>query len=612
MKWNLLFFQWLVVSLPLLAGDGVEGGGGGKQVVLTDYAAHRNGDDWAPAILKAFEDGRTVQVPEGRYFSSKVVFPPGTILRGSGDATVFVPLGERLFDVSGKEGEEFPVKADIEDFSDVIRLDGAGRFAPGDDIMIRGQRNAILREGKAGVNHTVDWVLGRTRRSSCFFGEMDVIGTVEDGKIVTRNKRLFPDYFKDDSREPEPPTKGFLRRKSTTVSKLAMVKNVVIRDLAVEGTEKCSMPFRLSFCKDCLVENITFTSSVESFEKDGDPELSLVYGIYAWNTTVRNFRAVLSKELSGKLAAKEKTYKIFSSYNLFKMISSTASGFEGCEANGGTHAFNVTRSASVASGGGIPSVDCFIRNCVASNCLWSGLKVQQGCYNTEVSGNTVTESAQGIITCGRNTRISGNKVSTRLPHATEFYYTHLSRGGTFGIAVIEGYACGSIVKDNSIDGFYSGLAMVDGYEDKNIFEEGNIVFGSNTVTGCVRGFTLYKNPSGAALGRNRLDVRIERNTFTAAASEGGLPDASGIHLPDQTAGLEIVSNTFRNFRQGVKTEGLVDFIGIRGNRFEECDVGVVVGKIPVKEDVRIVEAGNTYVETDEQRQGFGQEQLKEF
>ena len=401
------------------------------------------------------------------------------------------------------------------------------------------------------------------------------------------------------------------------MSRLQAAKNVVLRDFAIEGTAKCSMPIRLSFCKDCLVENIHFSTGVESFAGDGEPELSLVYAIYVWNTTVRGFRATLSPELLALLAAKETSYDNFSNYNLFKIISSTASGFENCHANGGTHAFNITRSASVAGGGGVPSVDCFVRDCTAANCIWAGVKIQQACYNTEVTGNTVSESAQGIISCGRKTLISGNKLSTEVPHSMDSYYTHLERGGTYGIALIEGYACGSVVKNNRVSGFHSGLAVADGYEDKNCFEEGDFLFQDNEVSHCVRGFTLYKNPHGAALGRRDLQLQILNNEFTCAPTgRAQYETASGIHLPAMSAGVTIRGNGFKQFQSGVWMAGSVDFIDIQGNRFEDCAIGLELDAIPPgsTEDpvVRVRGADHSFVRTAVPSKGMDQIQRRNF
>lgn len=543
-------------------------------VTLTDYAAHKQGEDWAPAIRKALADSLEITVPPGRYPTSEIKFTDGTTLRGSGTGTIFIPLGTRLFDINGKAGKEIPITADIPDFSNIIHLKSAGDLSPGDDIIIKGQRNSMIREGTPGLHYNPAWVLGRTRKSSCFYGEFDTVRSLDTLKLTTGNNRIFPDYFKDDTREPPSLGKDFIQRKSTTVRKLDLVKNVTLSDFAIEGTKDCHMPFRIRYTRDCLLENITFTTNVESYKKDGTPDLSIIYAIYVRDTVIRNFKAVLSPELLAIIGGKERAYKNFSNYNLFKVISSTRSGFEDCEANGGTHPFNITRSASVESGGGIPSIDCFIRNCTASNCLWSGLKVQQGCYNTEVSGNTVTASAQGIIICGRNTKVTGNRVSTEYPYSTDYYYTHIRRGGTFGIAVIEGYSCGTLVKDNIIDGFYSGIAMVDGYESKNIFEEGNIIIEDNTVTRAVRGFSLYKNSYGEKLGKKNLNVRIENNLFTATGHAEG-HETSGVFLPRFTAGFKIKGNTFTDFKTGVSLADDTGLMAIDGNNFKNCGTEII-------------------------------------
>lgn len=541
-----------------------------EPVVLTDYAVHKKGEDWAPAIKKAFSDSPVVKVPPGRYFCSQVKFTDGMTLQGSGGDTVFIPLGTRLFDISGEVGDEIPINNDIVDFSNIIHLKDTGGLSAGDDILIRGQRNSMLREGTAGTHYTTDWVLGRTRTSSCFYGEFDVVSAIDGNKITTSNNRLFPDYFKDDTREPPPPGEGFIQRESTTVSNLSLVKNVTLRNFTVEGTKKCHMPFRLRYAQGCLLEGITFRTSVESFKKDGTPDLSVVYAIYVLETTVRNFRAELAPELLAIIAGKEKVYKNFSNYNLFKIISSARSGFENCQANGGTHAFNITRSASAGAGGGITSVDCFVRDSTASNCIWSGIKIQQACYRTDVTGNTVTASDQGIITCARETRIENNRLTTTAPHSTNAYYTHINRGGTMGIGLIEGYACGSIVRNNIVSGFYSGLAVVDGYEDKNCFEEGDILFENNTIDGCVRGFTLYKNPHCETLGQNVLNITLRKNNFTRTPSSDAASSA-GVHLHKESAGISVSGNVFHGFSHGVWLDGVFDHIKITDNRFTDCE-----------------------------------------
>jgi len=188
----------------------------------------------------------------------------------------------------------------------------------------------------------------------------------------------------------------------------------------------------------------------------------------------------------------EKSYANYSVYNLFKMISCWYCGFKNCSSNCATHGFSITYNFNSGISG-IPSYKCFIDGCTSSGNIWSGITTQQGCYCTYLTNNKVTDSGQGVLTGGRNTLIKNNVVSTNLPFTTNYYYTHISFGGTAGIVLIEGYACGSVIESNTIKGFYTGILIRDGYEEKNIFEEGDISIANNSVSECVNGFKMKKN-----------------------------------------------------------------------------------------------------------------------
>lgn len=592
----------------------------GEYAILTDYASYKEGSDWAPALKRALADYNQIYVPPGNYFCSEITLPSNSSIVGASNETVFLPLSDHLFVIEGKIGAENRIAHDIKDFSNTILLDDSNNLAVGDDILIQGQRNSMLREGIAGINYNPDWVLGRTRKSSCFFGEMDVITSVEGSKITTRNNRIFPDYFNHDRHEPQNTGAGFLRRDATTVSKLSMAKNVTLRNISINGTAECFMPIKLYYSKDCLLENITFNISVESFKPDGKEDLSIVYGLFTWNTVVRNCKAILSPELLIILDAKEKAYVNFSNYNLFKMISSNNSGFENCFSNGGSHAFNITRSASPKGRGGIPSVNCFIRNCTALNCIWSGVTVQQGCYNTELSGNIVLASGQGIITGGRKTTIINNMVDTNLPYSTNYYYTEISRGGTLGIGIIEGAACGSTIRNNSISNFYTGIGVIDGYEMKNCFEEGNISIENNTISECLRGFTLYKNSHCETLGQNDLKIVIRGNTFTRTKPQtlridSINTDTYGIYLPNMSAGISIKNNVFNQFTYGVWMDRFVNNISITNNRIENNYYGMALTDIPNNINnftIHIHQSDNTFISTPVHTKGFDQPKVSFF
>ena len=116
-----------------------------QRVVLSDYAANKSGDDWAGAFAAAFAEGDFVYVPEGEYRCSEVRVPGGKTIAGAGNATRFQPLGKVLFCVEGVVEEERLLAEDMADFSRTMRLVSADGLLPGDDLLLIGQRNSMMR-----------------------------------------------------------------------------------------------------------------------------------------------------------------------------------------------------------------------------------------------------------------------------------------------------------------------------------------------------------------------------------------------------------------------------------------------------------------------------------
>lgn len=579
---------------------------------ITDYEKYKKGEDWSPAFAEAFKRSDLIYIPPGTYHSNIIKVPSGKTVYGAGSSTIIIPLTYKLFAVEGSMGPEISINTDITDFSNTITLSQAGQIFVGEDILIKSQRNCMVREGIEGVNYDKEWVLGRTKESSCFFAEFDVVASVAGSTITTQNNRIFPSYFADNSREPQLPAE-FLVRPSTTVRRMDMVKNVTLRNFSVRGTDKCTVIFNLAYCKDILVEDITFNSSVEPFNSAGRATLGIVNGTHALRAVVRRCKSLFSPALVAIINDKPKEYVNFSNYNLFRMIGCTESGFEDCSANCGSHSFGITRGVLASTGGGIPSVNCFIRNCVSTGSIWSGVSVQQACYGTKLIGNIVNGSGQGIFTAGRNTLIENNTLTCSLPYNTSFYYTHIYRGGTIGVGMNEGYACGSIVRGNTIRGYYTGIELVDGYEDKNCSEEGDILVEDNTVTDCLRGFAFYKNNHNLTLGRKDVNIEVRNNEFTRTgawmvAVGSSLTSTNGIYLPLYTQGVNIHDNIIRNYNYGVWMDEFVDYIQVKNNRFEGVNCGIGLAQMdnnPQNLKINLSQSGNTF-NTSTQSSGLDQ------
>ncbi len=526
---------------------------------LLEYAAYKEGDDWAPALEMALMYHRVVYVPEGEYSCSQVNIPTGKTLRGSGEKTVFVPMSLGLFRVDGSKGKGTAVAEDVADYSNLLEMTDVSDLNVGDEIMIQSQRNCMLKEGVEGINYDADWVLGRTANTSVFYGEFDKIVSMNGQLIETAGRRIFPSYFKDDSREPELPSDGYVARQATTVYKMAFAKNVLLTDFAIKGTSQCCRPILLKYADSCRVNNVHYTSSVLACNEQSAYSLTVIRVMYSKNTVISNCHSTLEEQALRQLESLERNWDNFSCYNVFKIESSHGCGFEDCSSDGATHAFNIIKSNSKES---ICSAGCFIRRCSASHNIWSGMNVTQGCWNNEVSGCTVTASGQGITSFARLSVIANNVVSTDMPFATHYIYTHVSSqsngrnvywGGTAGIMLAEGYSGGqgekrTLVAGNVVSGFYTGISIRDGYESKNTFETGLIDITGNAVDGCFNGVGIYRN--GYNESPVYLDVMISGNRFVRAgniASYGNTYTPTPVFVPTGVTGVVSRDNIQEGF-----------------------------------------------------------------
>ena len=548
---QLLFSQYLTKNDSLAFDNG--------SVSLLQFSAYKKGDDWAPALERALALYEEVYVPEGTYACSLVNIPSGKRLRGAGAATIFVPLGVELFRVDGQKSKEIPVARDVVDYSDSIALQSTDGLTVGTDILVQSQRNCMLKEGQEGVNYDMNWVLGRSEKMTVFYGEFDKVKSVEGNVIRTVSPRQFPAYYKDHTREPALPSDGYKEKQFATVAPIVFAHHVQISDFTIQGTSQCYKPILLKYADSCVVDGVRYVSDVETFNEEGTTSLTILRFMYCRDCVLRHAESVLSQGVVDALHAKVKSFDSYSLYNLYKIESSWRCGFEDCSANGATHAFNVIKSNALAS---ICSGDCFIRRCSSSHNVWGGVKVSQGCWKTEISGCTVSESAQGIVSMGRLNIIRGNKVSTTLPLSTSFYYTHIFRtnnqkdcyfGGTAGIVLAEGYSgghpdCKTQVEDNEVAGFYTGISIRDGYEAKNIFEMGHIDVLNNQCSGCVHGLGIYRN--GFSDFPLDMDLLVKGNRFERTKQKA-LPAVSiapsALYVPSGVTGVTCEGNMYVSF-----------------------------------------------------------------
>lgn len=549
MKRLLVIAFLLSTTLPLSA----------KRATITDFADHKTGDDWAYAIRAALSQCDTLFVPAGKYPCSEVCIPSGRTICGDGIRTVFVALGRTLFRIEGDAGEEIPLIADMKDFSQTMILHYTEGLSAGDGILLVGQRNSMIREDCGA-----EWTLGRTHKKTCPFGEFLTIESISGDTVRTTTPTIFPSYFKDNLRETVLPEYS-CKRTESTVRKIDMARNVHLYGFRIIADDRSRFVVSFLRAEHCSAQNIDI--NIRSVGR-----ILRAFAItYCKQTECIGCSVEFDDALIDSLRPIAKDgFKSFSRYNIYRLYSSADSGFRDCACNFATNAFNIT-----SNDGHIPSVGCHVIGCRASNAIWSGVIVQQACYNSLLEGNTVTDSARGVVSGGRNTTIRGNKVVCGMPFDTNYFYAHIKRGGTSGIGLFEGYAAGSIIEDNSVEGARTGILILDGYECNNIFTECNITIRRNRTDGCINGFMLYKNKYNT--GIPRLDITIENNIFRGGDGHIEATDGSstfGIKLCSRTNGIIIRDNNISGFNYGVFVSSPAAGIDIYGNTFSDSTYGI--------------------------------------
>lgn len=493
--------------------------------------------DWGMALTAALEAGDSVYIPAGTYRMSSVKIPSGKTVYGDGDGTKIFPLGSILFDISGSAGEEIKLAEDMPDFSDTVKLTKSSGAKEGDLIYLMSQRNCTILE-----DCTYDWVLGRSYKSgvACFFAEFLTVAEVSDGGRTLRasGATVFPFYRADGSHESVPRKPAGTvsdypyMRDGATVRLVRPVHDVTVRDLTViECTGSAVVG---SWMRDCVIERVTVRTEEKKVPKAG---LCLLRISEALDCEVRGCSFLVPQKPAASLHQKSENY---GDYNIARITRSYRSGFDGCYSDFSTHAFLIGKAHKNGT-----SYGCYVRNCTAENAIWGGVYVSGGCYNTEITGNTVKNSGRGLVAAGRKNYIADNDITLSLSPLTDYYYVRREQGGTAGIALIEGCAVDTVVENNRVSEAATAILISDGYEETNIFEYGDITVRNNTVTDCVRGVMIYRHE--ANVGEKRLRLTVTGNSFSGGASGTRFAGKTAIVLDPETTGEVIKDNTFSNF-----------------------------------------------------------------
>ena len=452
--------------------------------ILSKKELAREGD-WAPSLSAALAESDEVFIPAGRYRMSTVDIPAGKTVYGDGEGSVIVPLRRRLFNITGSVTATAPLAADAADHAKNFRLAADIGLESGDLVYLMSQRNCqILADcGR-------EWTLGRTysKGFTCFFAEfLHVCEVAPDGMgFAAKTECVFPGYCADGSREHAPKKPHTVRgdypymRQAATVSRIAPARGVILRDLNISECRGGTVVM-LRWAEQCRIERVRFSSSADSEPERG---LIFVYIAESADCTVSGAEFCVPKRPPRRYDYKWADYW---SYNTARIVSSQRCGFENCRSDFSTHAYEIGKADKHGASSG-----CFVRNCRAAGAVWSGVFVGGGSYDTEIRGCRVTDSAQGIVSCGRKNLIADNRVEICADPQADYYYVKKRDGGTAAIALIEGYSIDSTVCGNTVSGADTAFLIRDGYEDDNKFEYGSILLTGNRARNCGRAVMVYR------------------------------------------------------------------------------------------------------------------------
>ena len=571
-----------------------------KKVSVKDYASLVKNGDWRNAFIQALTEADTVYVPDGTYSLSMLYIPSGKTIEGNGQKTIFIPLEWMLFRVEGGAEEEVTIANDISDFSNQIDVTSSEGINTGDMIILKSQRNCMFREDCGN-----EWTLGQTTsgNKTCFFGEILTVESVHGNRLTTVTPTVFPYYRKDHRQETN--KSGFTTRASSTVQKIKSIRNAHLRNFSIKGNALCSEVIRFKWADSCSIENVDYqTSSVP------DLDFTVLKITLSRNCKASRVSSTFSSSLIASLQDKiSKEYANYSKFNNFKIVGSQDCCLEYCMDNFATHAFNISYS-----NGGIPSVRCSIRYCHSKNSIWAGVISQQCTPWSTLSYNQVENSGQGVMAGCLWSTLEGNTVKTNVPFATDYYYTHLSRGGTIGVGLLEGYARHCIIRHNTISGFYTGIGVVDGYESLNTFDYADLEVADNTVTNSIQGFYLYKNKYNQ--NGSRLDISLLNNHFSAEESLS--PEewkSCGIRLSAYSSNIQILSNTLHEYQIGCYMDIFPNYITINDNKINTCLYGLYLEDMSTISNactVYLNANNNIFTSTENSYTGFNQANIKTF
>ena len=506
---------------------------------IMDFEEMKDGDDWKPAIDYALSQSKHVYFPKGHYKTSTVHLDSNTNIYGDGeDLTVFEPIDNRLFDITGTVEQEVSLTSDVEPFSKFIHLNNTGNIQPSDIIVLKSQRDA-LDENDAGHEYTMGT---KTGNFTAYLGEFKRVGKVFQNYIELDSDTVFPIYKQHGNDE----TSEF-KRNGTTVQKVNFKENITLKGFSI--THIVNSTIHVDYGYNVNIENVKLIDD----QYDGT----------VWRVVFINF--INSFKCEAKRCYFEFKHRVLPEQyfwgNIFIISSSQECGLDACTSIRGSQSVDITFNRD-----GVISMNCYLKNSRLLDSNSSGITTHGGCYQTEISGNTVIGSQQGIYNRSRSTIIANNVIKGQSVAGDNF--------NNGGIRIYDKWAVDCVITGNTVINFMQCVSIQD--SASNPFEHVNLSITGNTFKDFQYGVSvrsLWGVESYIIKG-----IQITNNVFTATPLDDNT--VYGVHMRRRNRGINISNNTFTMHGESTEDFGIYmqqdcHDINIRDNFFKGWDTDIL-------------------------------------
>lgn len=399
-------------------------------------------DDTA-AFQRAADYG-AFNVSKGRYILSNTVYlPTGAYVTGDGDILV---NGVTAFRCTGTTDIITSLTVDALEITDELTVDDASLLKEGDYILIKSPIKADTNTTDSG-----DWQLDGDDEG-VYFEEFARVSYVSGNVLALTTSTTIPRY----------PIGSVIEKVNFKTVTINSNINIIREGHNSGGVD----------LKYCLNSNVSLGHSQSSIYTGQDIILERCLSCEGHDS-----ETTLSPETVFNYISTNPGYEDYYSYNTFKAISSTDSGFRRIKTNGGTQCIDITYR-------GAPSIHCYLINNVSNGARSNMLTSHPNSIYTLFKNNIGIGCQRGISSRGRGDQIIDNIIqgSSRVVGRDSLT--------SYGIAIADGFNKGALVSGNIISKFYRGVLLNTGNNDG--FSENTQTLKGGSITDCSVGATLYR------------------------------------------------------------------------------------------------------------------------